>query len=234
MGSDFQRTLMWVILVAACFMLWDNWQVYNGRPSFFSGSTETVQATQQEAQAGVESVPDAVGSGASAVAKGMIQASDPIEVKSDLLKLNIDEQGAVVTRAELLKEQQQAEWTEVGLAGKILGNEAPKLNNIVMFDVTPKHVYVAQSGLIGGDFPNHKSPFKYVGTKVEKKLDAEQNKTVNFKEYKGIENLAKAVEDALGGHMADFAFQCTGSPAGHSNIYKFIRKEKYKFKWILF
>ena len=110
----------------------------------------------------------------------MIQASDPIEVKSDLLKLNIDEQGAVVTRAELLKEQQQAEWTEVGLAGKILGNEAPKLNNIVMFDVTPKHVYVAQSGLIGGDFPNHKSPFKYVGTKVEKKLDAEQNKTVNF------------------------------------------------------
>lgn len=180
MGSDFQRTLMWVILVAACFMLWDNWQVYNGRPSFFSGSTETVQATQQEAQAGVESVPDAVGSGASAVAKGMIQASDPIEVKSDLLKLHIDEQGAVVTRAELLKEQQQAEWTEVGLAGKILGNEAPKLNNIVMFDVTPKHVYVAQSGLIGGDFPNHKSPFKYVGTKVEKKLDAEQNKTVNF------------------------------------------------------
>ena len=100
MGSDFQRTLMWVILVAACFMLWDNWQVYNGRPSFFSGSTETVQATQQEAQAGVESVPDAVGSGASAVAKGMIQASDPIEVKSDLLKLNIDEQGAVVTRSE--------------------------------------------------------------------------------------------------------------------------------------
>ena len=35
MGSDFQRTLMWVILVASCFMLWDNWNVYNGKPSFF-------------------------------------------------------------------------------------------------------------------------------------------------------------------------------------------------------
>lgn len=34
MGSDFQRTLMWVILVASCFMLWDNWNVYNGKPSF--------------------------------------------------------------------------------------------------------------------------------------------------------------------------------------------------------
>ena len=49
------------------------------------------------------------------------------------------------------------------------------------------------------------------------------DKTVNFKEYKGLENLVKAVEDSFGGHLADFAFQCTGSPVAHSNIYKFIR-----------
>ena len=48
-------------------------------------------------------------------------------------------------------------------------------------------------------------------------------KTVNFKEHKGIDALAGAVKDALGGYLADFAFQCTGSPAAHSNIYKFIR-----------
>lgn len=47
--------------------------------------------------------------------------------------------------------------------------------------------------------------------------------TVNFKEHKGIEALAKAVEDSFGGHSADFAFQCTGSPVAHANIYKFIR-----------
>lgn len=47
--------------------------------------------------------------------------------------------------------------------------------------------------------------------------------SVNFKNFKGIEALAKGVEDAFGGHLADFAFQCTGSPVGHSNIYKFIR-----------
>ena len=47
--------------------------------------------------------------------------------------------------------------------------------------------------------------------------------TVNFKEHKGIEALAGAVQSACDGHLADFAFQCTGSPAGHSNIYKFIR-----------
>lgn len=48
-------------------------------------------------------------------------------------------------------------------------------------------------------------------------------KTVNFKEHKGIEALAGAVEASFGGHLADFAFQCTGSPVAHSNIYKFIR-----------
>ncbi|WMJ88684.1 zinc-dependent alcohol dehydrogenase [Anaerocolumna sp. MB42-C2] len=54
-----------------------------------------------------------------------------------------------------------------------------------------------------------------------KQMGAETS--VNFKEYKGIEALAKGVENAFGGHLADFAFQCTGSPAGHANIYKFIR-----------
>ena len=48
-------------------------------------------------------------------------------------------------------------------------------------------------------------------------------KTVNFKDHKGIEALAGAVSDSFGGYLADFAFQCTGSPVAHANIYKFIR-----------
>ena len=54
-----------------------------------------------------------------------------------------------------------------------------------------------------------------------KEMGAE--KSVNFKDHSGIEALAKAVEDAFGGHPADFGFQCTGSPVAHANIYKFIR-----------
>lgn len=61
----------------------------------------------------------------------------------------------------------------------------------------------------------------------EKRLDFAKemgaSQVVNFKEYKGVETLAEAVKAGLGGHFADFAFQCTGSPAAHSNIYKFIR-----------
>ncbi len=55
-----------------------------------------------------------------------------------------------------------------------------------------------------------------------KEMGAE--KSVNFTKYKGQEELANAVKEAFGGYEADFAFQCTGSPIAHANIYKFIRK----------
>ncbi|MFQ9985825.1 MAG: zinc-dependent alcohol dehydrogenase, partial [Lachnospiraceae bacterium] len=36
--------------------------------------------------------------------------------------------------------------------------------------------------------------------------------TVNFKDFQGIEALADGLKQAFGGYLADFAFQCTGSP----------------------
>ncbi len=49
------------------------------------------------------------------------------------------------------------------------------------------------------------------------------SKTVNFNDFQGVEALTQGVADSFGGHLADFAFQCTGNPKAHSNIYKFIR-----------
>ncbi len=61
----------------------------------------------------------------------------------------------------------------------------------------------------------------------EKRLDFAKelgaSHTVNFKDHQGLEALATAVEATFDGHLADFAFQCTGSPVAHANIYKFIR-----------
>lgn len=47
--------------------------------------------------------------------------------------------------------------------------------------------------------------------------------SVNFNDFHGAEEMAEGIKKQFDGHLADFAFQCTGSPAGHSNIYKFIR-----------
>ena len=46
-----------------------------------------------------------------------------------------------------------------------------------------------------------------------KKMGAEVS--VDFTQYKGVEALAEAVKEAQGGHLADFAFQCTGNPKAH-------------------
>lgn len=54
-----------------------------------------------------------------------------------------------------------------------------------------------------------------------KRLGASQ--TVSFKDFQGIEALTGAVKASFDGHLADFAFQCTGNPMAHANIYKFIR-----------
>ena len=53
-----------------------------------------------------------------------------------------------------------------------------------------------------------------------KKMGAE--KSVNFKNHKGIEELSAAFCDAFGGYPADFAFQCTGSTKGASTIWNFL------------
>lgn len=49
------------------------------------------------------------------------------------------------------------------------------------------------------------------------------SRTVSFKDFQGIEALTGAVKASFDGHLADFAFQCTGNPMAHANIYKFIR-----------
>lgn len=64
----------------------------------------------------------------------------PVVLTSDLLRLTIDPDGAVVTRAEM------------SLTGEVLCY------------VSPTRVFVAQSGIVGQDtaLPNHRTPFAFV------------------------------------------------------------------------
>ena len=42
MGRELQRAFLWIIFAMSLFMLWDAWQVYNGKPSYFA-ENETQQ-----------------------------------------------------------------------------------------------------------------------------------------------------------------------------------------------
>src|SRR3546814_18344499 len=45
-AMDIRRTFLWMIFSCSLLLLWNNWQVHNGKPSLFGGSptTQTVKA----------------------------------------------------------------------------------------------------------------------------------------------------------------------------------------------
>lgn len=162
MGSDFKRTLLWVVFLSALFLLWDSWQVYNGRPSFFGAAPVEQSAQASAPAAGSASVP-AAAADKSAVPEVAGQEGRLVDVTTDLMKLTFDEQGASLVRAELLKMKELPKWNEVGLVGLILGNKEEVHKNVVLFDHTKEHFYEAQTGVIGVDgAPNHRTTFKLV------------------------------------------------------------------------
>lgn len=165
MGKEFQRALLWVILLGAMFVVWDNYRVSHGESSFFA--TPQQQTASQTTSSSVPSV------GNKAVApKPVSQEVEAVKdtnnlavVTTDLTKVTFLLDGAQIVGNDLLKFPRQPKWTEVGLAGLVLGRTPEKnLGDERLMEVTPDHLYIAQTGLIanGTDVPNHLTRFKLV------------------------------------------------------------------------
>ncbi len=177
MGKEVQRTLLWVILLGSLFMLWDNYQVYKGGKSFFAAPEqhEVVQEANtppSDLIATTKASPEAV------------QPADPVVVTTDRVKVVFDLKGARIVGTEMLLFPRQANWTDVGLVGMILGREpADNLGNVHLLELNANRTYLAQSGIIGGDFPTHLDDFKLVSDKLE--LGADDHMDVVFEAKKG-------------------------------------------------
>lgn len=171
MTTDIQRTVLLVIFGFSLFMLWDRWQMYNGRAPMFgpAPAQQTVAppastsppVTSPTAVPGPTAVPQTVPSPTIEAAPSMAK-STPVVIETDLLRTSIDTLGAVVSRVELLNQPVAPDWTASGLIGLVAGKHHDPNATTVLLEVTPNRVYVAQSGIVGGDFPNHHTPFKWV------------------------------------------------------------------------
>lgn len=191
MGRELQRAFLWMIFLLALFMLWDAWQVRNGNPSFF-GSPEAVQEQVVEnantTAAGDVKVP----ADSKAVASEVnVTITQPVVVTTDLFKITFDANGASVARAELLKERQTPDWKTRGLPGLILGEEEQQdAGNVVLFDTSAQHVYKAETGLVGGNFPNHRTAFRLISDTLDMK-EGQDTLNVSFAASQGNVELIK-------------------------------------------
>ncbi len=172
--NDIRRTILWVIFGFAMVMLWDQWQVSNGKKAtFFPGAMPVASAPKTDGKPVVKdaSVPAAVVGQATVpvAAPAVTPTSVPKErfdVTTDVLKLTLDTEGGSLVRAELLK------YTDA----------QDKSKNVVLLDDSKDRVYMAQSGVVagstGGVFPTHKTVMTASGAHALK--DGENELVLTF------------------------------------------------------
>ncbi len=157
--NDIRRTILWVIFGFSMVLLWDQWQIHNGKQAtFFPNPTQkaaSAPAPAVSASAGVPVAPAVTGQ-APMAESAVAVASERFEVSTDVLKMTFDTQGGALVRTEFLQ--------------YLDSND--KTRNFVLLDDTKDRYYQAQTGLIGGvapdSFPTHKSVMAVSGDKVLK------------------------------------------------------------------
>jgi YidC/Oxa1 family membrane protein insertase len=152
--NDIRRTILWVIFGFSLVLLWDKWQVHNGRQAtFFPGpptataTAPTTAASQPPGATSASATASPAGSTpAAATAAALAIPRERVTLSSDVLRLSFDSEGGSLIHGELLKYTSAQD------------KSAP----FVLLEDTPKHIYVAQTGLFGGDFPTHNTPMRVV------------------------------------------------------------------------
>ncbi|OHC72449.1 MAG: membrane protein insertase YidC [Rhodocyclales bacterium RIFCSPLOWO2_02_FULL_63_24] len=146
---DNRRLILLLVFSFSLIMLWDAWQ----KQSLPKSATSPVAAVSSAAApaagvvptptlpaAGVGAVPATVPAAGLAVVPGAATA----RIKTDLYVAEISSQGGDITRLELARHPDTED----------------KSKHFVLFDNGGKHIYLAQSGLIGDGLPNHKTEWK--------------------------------------------------------------------------
>ncbi|HSV60632.1 MAG TPA: membrane protein insertase YidC [Variovorax sp.] len=179
--NEIRRTILWVIFGFSLVLLWDQWQVYNGRKPTFMPSAHVAQEDGKKQPVaptaeGGNGVPAAAASSASgSTAAGSVptqaspQAGQKVEVKTDVFKAVIESDGGTLSRLELLQYLDETnqhgliEWFKRLIGQPVPVNEVKPIT--LMEDGSPATRYVAQTGLLNPDdkgprFPTHLSPMR--------------------------------------------------------------------------
>lgn len=147
---DNRRLILLLVFSFSLIMLWDAWQKQN-QPK---PGTTAKAVPAAGAAAGAVPTPTLPPAGLG-VAPGVVPAAVPgsavvtpgaasAKIRTDLYVVEISSLGGDITRLELVRHPETED----------------KSKHFVLFDNGGKHIYLAQSGLIGEGMPNHKTEWK--------------------------------------------------------------------------
>jgi YidC/Oxa1 family membrane protein insertase len=138
--------------------------------------------------------------------------SAPVGVRTDVLDLQIDPVGAVVSRAVLTREREAADWAAEGLAGFITRSVPKEPKPIVLFDRSVQRDYVAESGVVVAGAvaaPNHKTTVFTREPGPVALADGQDSLKVSFVAEAGGVRLRKTYELHRGSYAIDVTHEVT-------------------------
>ena len=177
---DIQRGILWAIFVMSVVLLYDKWQVSQGKPPMFGSpppvekKVETQAAPVSPPSAGaVPAAPQAQPGQATPAAPAPaatpgappaqpVAAAERVRIETDMFRADIDPTGAVLAHVELLKQVVAPDWTAAGIVGLFTGKKQDRDAHVVLLEWSNSRVYLARTGLTGpggAKFPNHLTPF---------------------------------------------------------------------------
>ncbi|MBV2163284.1 MAG: membrane protein insertase YidC [Comamonas sp.] len=142
--TDIRRTVLWVVFAFSLIMLWDKWQIHNGKSATFfpAAPVATAPAADQPAAAAVPAAAATADAGTMpGDAPAPASVGEEVVITTDVLRVTLNTEGGTVVRTELLKYK----------------GDVDRSQPVVLLDDSPTHSYLAQTGLIGGSYPTHKT-----------------------------------------------------------------------------
>jgi YidC/Oxa1 family membrane protein insertase len=141
MKTDTQRLILVMIFLLSGFWLWERWQIAHAPPAPPVTAAPATPAARNDVPSGGAAAPSAATNAAAVpgAANAAPPAGEIVTVHTDLMDVDIDNVGGVITRVALLKHRTEG------------GNDAPYL----ALQRNAERTFVAQSGLVGKGLPNH-------------------------------------------------------------------------------
>ena len=171
--NDIKRTILWVIFGFSMVLLWDQWQVFNGKKPMFFPQKENIASpnaaiTKNNSNTETEIPISKSDTGTNKidlvnkVDNSPSQKKDTYVLKNKNLEITISSEGGSITKSRFLSQTD------------VKNNNEP----ISLLDQSKQRIYIAQSGLIGAEgnvsFPNHKTAMIMTKNKSSENTNEEQ------------------------------------------------------------